>query len=49
MPEEWTALAEEARNPFGTREWIQTWWRHFGLDRESFVGIAQDGSGAACR
>ena len=46
VPEEWSRLAEEARNPFGTREWIQTWWRHFGLDRESFVGIAQDESGA---
>ncbi len=26
----WEALAESAENIFATREWLSTWWRHFG-------------------
>jgi CelD/BcsL family acetyltransferase involved in cellulose biosynthesis len=31
---EWRALAERTRNVFGTWEWAETWWRHFGGDGE---------------
>src|SRR5438128_2281206 len=27
---EWDALAEASGNIFATREWLETWWRHFG-------------------
>jgi CelD/BcsL family acetyltransferase involved in cellulose biosynthesis len=27
---DWEALAERAENLFATREWLSTWWRHFG-------------------
>jgi perosamine synthetase len=29
----WDALAEESGNVFATREWLSTWWRHFGRGR----------------
>ena len=32
--DEWRPLAERSRNVFGTREWAETWWRHFGGDGE---------------
>ena len=32
--DEWRALAERSHNVFGTLEWAETWWRHFGRDRE---------------
>jgi CelD/BcsL family acetyltransferase involved in cellulose biosynthesis len=32
-PPEWNALAERGGNMFSTREWAETWWRHFGRDR----------------
>lgn len=31
---EWRALAERSRNVFGTWEWAETWWRHFGAGKE---------------
>ena len=34
MKEDWRALAERSRNVFGTWEWAETWWRHFGGDGE---------------
>jgi CelD/BcsL family acetyltransferase involved in cellulose biosynthesis len=27
---DWEPLAESAKNIFATREWLSTWWRHFG-------------------
>jgi CelD/BcsL family acetyltransferase involved in cellulose biosynthesis len=30
MNPEWRALAESSRNVFGTQEWAETWWEHFG-------------------
>lgn len=45
LPEEVTALAVRACNPFATREWMQTWWQHFGTDREPVVGVLRDGVG----
>jgi CelD/BcsL family acetyltransferase involved in cellulose biosynthesis len=32
--DDWRMLAERSRNVFGTREWAETWWRHFGNDGE---------------
>lgn len=32
--EDWRTLAERSRNIFGTWEWAETWWRHFGRDGE---------------
>ena len=46
LPEEVTALAVRAGNPFASREWMQTWWRHFGADREPVVGVLRDGAGS---
>lgn len=31
---DWRALAERSRSVFGTWEWAETWWRHFGGDGE---------------
>ena len=30
----WRPLAEQGRNVFGTWEWADVWWRHFGEGRE---------------
>ena len=30
---EWDEVAERSRNIFGTWEWAQTWWSHFGEGR----------------
>ena len=30
---EWDELAERSRNIFATRQWLATWWRHFGRGR----------------
>jgi len=45
LPEDATALAARACNPFASREWIQTWWQHFGAGREPTVGVLRDGAG----
>ena len=45
LPEETSVLAERAGNPFASREWIQTWWMHFGDGRQPVVGILRDGAG----
>ena len=34
LKEDWNALAARSRNLFGTWEWAETWWRHFGGDGE---------------
>jgi CelD/BcsL family acetyltransferase involved in cellulose biosynthesis len=33
LGEEWAELAESSGNVFATREWSETWWRHFGRRR----------------
>jgi CelD/BcsL family acetyltransferase involved in cellulose biosynthesis len=38
---EWDDLATKTRNVFATREWLSTWWRHFGRGRSLLL--------AACR
>jgi CelD/BcsL family acetyltransferase involved in cellulose biosynthesis len=34
----WEALAESADNIFATREWLSTWWRHFGRGEPLLLG-----------
>lgn len=34
---EWAELAERSGNVFATPEWAETWWRHYGGDRELLV------------
>jgi CelD/BcsL family acetyltransferase involved in cellulose biosynthesis len=34
---EWTELARQGTNLFGTYEWMSTWWRHWGHDRPLLV------------
>ena len=34
LREDWRPLAEASRNVFGTWEWAETWWRHFGAGGE---------------
>ena len=45
LPEDATALAARACNPFASREWIQTWWQHFGAGREPIIGVLHDDAG----
>ena len=45
VSEEWDRLAELAGNPFATREWVSTWWRHFGAGREPLLVACHDESG----
>ncbi len=33
LQSEWSELADASKNLFATREWLSTWWRHFGRDR----------------
>jgi CelD/BcsL family acetyltransferase involved in cellulose biosynthesis len=34
LEQAWRPLAERGRNVFGTWEWADTWWRHFGDRKE---------------
>jgi CelD/BcsL family acetyltransferase involved in cellulose biosynthesis len=38
---EWRRLAERAGHVFATREWLLTWWRHFGKAARPLVGLAR--------
>src|SRR5207302_4805231 len=41
---EWRRLAERAGHVFATREWLLTWWRHYGRTARPLVGVARAGS-----
>jgi dTDP-4-amino-4,6-dideoxygalactose transaminase/CelD/BcsL family acetyltransferase involved in cellulose biosynthesis len=46
--EEWQVLAVRADNIFATKEWLSTWWRHFGHGELRIFGVRRaDGSLAA--
>ena len=45
--EEWTALAEQARNIFGTWEFADVWWKHFGGGAERRLRVLRDPEGSA--
>jgi CelD/BcsL family acetyltransferase involved in cellulose biosynthesis len=40
-PAEWRRLAERAGHVFATREWLLTWWRHYGRAHRQLVGVAR--------
>jgi CelD/BcsL family acetyltransferase involved in cellulose biosynthesis len=40
---EWQRLAEDAGHVFATREWLLTWWRHYGKARRQLIGLARVG------
>jgi CelD/BcsL family acetyltransferase involved in cellulose biosynthesis len=40
---EWDAFAASARNLFGTREWAETWWAHFGGSHRLCLQAVVDG------
>ena len=42
-PAEWTRLAERSGHIFATREWLLTWWSHYGRARRQLVGVARAG------
>jgi CelD/BcsL family acetyltransferase involved in cellulose biosynthesis len=42
-PVDWRRLAERAGHVFATREWLLTWWRHYGKGHRQLIGIARDG------
>lgn len=42
---EWDELAEKAGNIFATREWLSTWWRHYGGGRALALTACRDGAG----
>ena len=42
-PADWRRLAERAGHVFATREWLLTWWRHYGKARRQLIGLARAG------
>jgi dTDP-4-amino-4,6-dideoxygalactose transaminase/CelD/BcsL family acetyltransferase involved in cellulose biosynthesis len=43
--DEWQRLAEASTNIFATPEWITTWWRHFGADRQLLATACRSAAG----
>ena len=39
--EGWARLAERSGHVFATREWLLTWWRHYGKARRQLIGLAR--------
>ena len=42
---EWSALAETAGSFFGTPEWLETWWRHYGKGRRLLLHACRGETG----
>jgi CelD/BcsL family acetyltransferase involved in cellulose biosynthesis len=42
-PADWRRLADRAGHVFATREWLLTWWRHYGNTRRQLIGVARAG------
>jgi len=40
-PAAWGRLAERCGHVFATREWLLTWWRHYGKSRRQLIGLAR--------
>ncbi len=40
---DWGSLAERAGHVFATREWLLTWWRHYGKAGTSLIGLVRRG------
>ena len=46
LRDDWDELAERSRNIFATREWAETWWRHFGRGRPLHVAACRQADGS---
>ncbi len=44
---DWESLAQRADNIFATREWLSTWWRHYGRDELVLLGSRRQDGGLA--
>ena len=42
LRDDWDELAEGAGHPFGTYEWVSSWWRIYGAGKELFLHAAYD-------
>lgn len=42
---EWDDLAQRSGSVFATREWMDTWWRHFGAGRPFLLHACRDQDG----
>jgi CelD/BcsL family acetyltransferase involved in cellulose biosynthesis len=40
---DWGSLAERSGHVFATREWLLTWWRHYGKAGTSLIGLVRRG------
>jgi CelD/BcsL family acetyltransferase involved in cellulose biosynthesis len=45
LREDWARLAEAGRNLFGTWEWSELWWRHYGGGRPLRIAVSRDDDG----
>lgn len=44
-PEEWNRLARAGGSIFATWDWVSTWWRHFGGERELALWVVRTAAG----
>jgi CelD/BcsL family acetyltransferase involved in cellulose biosynthesis len=42
-PADWKRLSAQAGHVFATREWLLTWWRHYGKSRRQLIGVVRAG------
>ena len=42
-PAEWRRLSSRAGHVFATREWLLTWWRHYGKACRPLIGVVRVG------
>jgi CelD/BcsL family acetyltransferase involved in cellulose biosynthesis len=42
-PADWRRLSDQAGHVFATREWLLTWWRHYGKARRQLIGVVTVG------
>ena len=42
-PEDWRRLSARATHVFATREWLLTWWHHYGKARRQLIGVVRVG------
>ena len=45
LRDDWERLADAGRNLFGTWEWSELWWRHFGGERPLRIAVSRDDDG----
>jgi CelD/BcsL family acetyltransferase involved in cellulose biosynthesis len=45
LREDWARLAEAGQNLFGTWEWSELWWRHYGGGRPLRIAVSRGGDG----